>query len=70
MKKQTIPDVILWKRGFERLEEFRRKEIRESSIIRDVELLQGALDSAIFIGSKRRETGLGHLGVLLAKMNK
>ena len=70
MKDQAIPDVIAWKRGFESLEEFRRKEIRESDILKDIELLQAALDSALFLRSKKRETGLGELGLLLAKMNQ
>lgn len=70
MKDQSIPDVISWKRGFEKLAEFRRKEIRESNILKDIELLQSALDSALFLRSKKSETGLGELGLLLAKMNR
>ncbi len=69
MKDQGIPDAIAWKRGFEYLEEFRRKEIRESNILNDIELLQAGLDSARFLRLKKRETGLGELGLLLAKMN-
>lgn len=70
VKNQGIPDVIAWKRGFERLEEFRREEIRESSILKDLELLEGAYQSAIFLASKKMETGLGELGKLLAKMKR
>ena len=70
MKDQAIPDVIAWKKGFEQLEEFRRKEVRESDILKDINLLQSALDSALFLRSKKCETGLGELGLLLAKMNR
>ena len=69
MKDQVIPDVIAWKRGFEKLDEFRRNEIRKSDILKDIELLQAAFDSALFLQSKKRATGLGELGMLLAKMN-
>lgn len=62
--------MLAWKRGFERLEEFRRKEIRESCILKDLELLEGAYQSAIFLESKKRQTGLGELGKLMAKMNR
>jgi hypothetical protein len=70
MSKSTVHDFLLWKRGFERLEEFRRKEIRKSSIPRGAPALQDVLDSARFLGCKKPETGLGKLGLILAKIYK
>lgn len=65
-----IPDHLAWKRGLEELDDFRRKEIRESSILRDAPLLQGALESARFLQILKPETGLGKLGQLMAKMKQ
>ena len=70
MKKTNIPDSLRWKEGFELLEEFRRKEIRESTIVKDAPVLQSALDSAIFLNTQKKETGLGKLGILLKRMSE
>lgn len=70
MKTKDTPDIVAWKRGFEKLEEFRRKEIRQSSILRDAEKLEGMLESARYIGVSKPESGLGKLGVLLARLNR
>lgn len=70
MKTGTVPDIVAWKRGFEKLERFRRKEIRASSILIDAERLEGMLESARFRGISKPESGLGKLGVMLAKLNR
>lgn len=70
MQKSAAPDAIAWKKGFEELEEFRRREIRESSILRSGPALQGMLASARFTGHKKSQTGLGKLGELMAKMKR
>lgn len=70
MKTSELPDIVRWKKGFELLDELRRQEIRESSILVDAPILQSAFDSALFLQTKKSETGLGKLGVLLARMSK
>ena len=66
--ERRIPDVIAWKRGFEKLEWLRRKRIRESSIVNDAAVLEDALESAKFLGHRKAPTGLGELAELLNKM--
>lgn len=66
--ERRIPDVIAWKRGFEMLESYRRKRIRESSILKDAAVLEDALESAKFLGHTKAPTGLGELAELLTKM--
>ena len=68
--KRHLPDHVAWKKGFEELDDFRRREIRGSTILVDAPLLQGALVSARFRTIRKPETGLGKLGELMAKMKK
>jgi len=67
-----IPDYIAWKKSFDSLEEFRRVEIRQSSILKDLPLLNDAYESAVFMGYKNpgKRSGLGELGKLLIKMHR
>jgi hypothetical protein len=68
---REVPDVIKWKSGFGRMEELRRQEIRESTILRDLPFLNDAYESALHLGFQKKKTsGLGELGKLLIKMNQ
>lgn len=51
MKEEDLPDLIRWKRGFERgaaqLEEIRRLEIRESDTVKAIARFDGLFEMAI-----------------------
>jgi len=51
MKEEDLPDLIRWKRGFERgaakLEEIRRKEIRASDAVTAIPRFDGLFEMAI-----------------------
>jgi len=61
-------------RGFEKdrehLENLRIETIRSSDIVRQAPAFDTAFESAKFTGFKKPQTGLGELGILIAKMNK
>ena len=54
----------------EQLEKLRIRTIRESNIVRQAPVFDAAFQSAKFTGFTKPQTGLGELGLLLAKMNK
>lgn len=72
--KPDVPDIIAIMRGFrnghERLEKLRVERIRNSDILIDGPILQGAFESAKFLGYKKPMTGLVELSKLLSKMHK
>ncbi|MGE3466932.1 MAG: hypothetical protein AB7J13_08365 [Pyrinomonadaceae bacterium] len=51
MKEEDLPDMVRWKRGFERgaakLEEIRRKEIRASNTVKAIPRFDGLFEMAI-----------------------
>jgi len=51
MKEEDLPDMVRWKRGFERgaakLEEIRRKEIRAADTVTAISRFDGLFEMAI-----------------------
>lgn len=72
--KSNIPDIVAIMRGFrnghEQLERLRIERIRESDILIDGPILQGAFESAKFLKSKKPLSGLVELRRLLSKIRK
>ncbi len=72
--KPDVSDIVAIMRGFrdghETLEPLRIERIRNSDILIDGPILQGAFESAKFLGSKKPTSGLVKLRELLSKMHK
>lgn len=72
--KPDVTDMVAIMRGFrdehETFERLRIERIRNSDILIDGPILQGAFDSAKFLGSKKPTSGLVKLRELLSKMHK
>jgi len=70
MKTDVERMIRGFENGREQLEKLRIKTIRESDIVRQAPAFDTAFMSAKFTGFKKPITGLGELGILIAKMNK
>jgi len=72
--KSEVRDTIAILRGFreghETLERLKIERIRNSDILVDGPLLQGAFDSAKFLGFKKPTSGLVKLREIMSKMHK
>lgn len=72
--KSDVKDIVEIMRGFrdghETLERLRVERIRNSDILVDGPILQGAFESAKFLGVTKPTTGLVELRRLLSKMGK
>ncbi len=72
--KPDVSDIVAIMRGFrnghETFEKLRIERIKNSDILIDGPILQGAFDSAKFLGSKKPVSGLVKLRDLLSRMQK
>ena len=72
--KPDVPDIVAIMRGYreghDTLERLRVERIRNSDILIDGPILQGAFESAKFLGSKKPMSGLVELRRLLSKMHE
>lgn len=72
--KPNVESIVAIMRGFrsghETLERLRIDRIRNSDILRDGPKLQGAFESAKFLGTTKPISGLVALRQLLSKMHK
>lgn len=72
--KPDVSDIVAIMRGYrdghETLERLRIERIRNSDILVDGPILQGAFESAKFLGVSKPTSGLVELRKLLSKMNK
>ena len=72
--KPDVSDIVAIMRGFrdghDTLERLRIERIRNSNILIDGPILQGAFESAKFLGATKPISGLVELRQLLSKMHK
>ncbi len=72
--KSDVSDIVAIMRGFrdgyDTFERLRIERIRKSDILIDGPKLQGAFESAKFLGSKKPTSGLVELRRLLSKIHK
>jgi len=72
--KPDVSDIVAIMRGFrdghDTLDQLRIKRIKTSNILIDGPILQGAFESAKFLGTTKPISGLVELRQLLSKIHK
>lgn len=72
--KPDVSDIVAVMRGFrdghETIERLRIERIRNSNILIDGPILQGAFESARFLGDSKPVSGLVELRQILSKIHK